>query len=114
MDIYTLIIICFTCLIGYLIYRVDDLFKFLTHWVPDRYGPLGDVSAQGYELIDSDTEWDDDEAKPGQKVRLPYMISTHIDFKTLHVHINSNTACLSNVCIYCNYIKIYTPYSNLQ
>ncbi|XP_075983975.1 TLD domain-containing protein mustard isoform X4 [Anticarsia gemmatalis] len=47
--------------------RVDDLFKFLTHWVPDRYGPLGDVSAQGYELIDSDTEWDDDEAKPGQK-----------------------------------------------
>ncbi|KAH9634209.1 hypothetical protein HF086_001411 [Spodoptera exigua] len=48
-------------------YRVDDLFKFLTHWVPDRYGPLGDVSAQGYELIDSDTEWDDDEAKPGHK-----------------------------------------------
>ncbi|XP_022824972.1 oxidation resistance protein 1 isoform X15 [Spodoptera litura] len=47
--------------------RVDDLFKFLTHWVPDRYGPLGDVSAQGYELIDSDTEWDDDEAKPGHK-----------------------------------------------
>ncbi|CAB3237511.1 unnamed protein product [Arctia plantaginis] len=47
--------------------RVDDLFKFLTHWVPDRYGPLGDVSAHGYELIDSDTEWDDDEAKPGQK-----------------------------------------------
>lgn len=47
--------------------RVDDLFKFLTHWVPDRYGPLGDVSAQGYELIDSDTEWDDDEGKPGQK-----------------------------------------------
>ncbi|KAL0895544.1 hypothetical protein ABMA27_011647 [Loxostege sticticalis] len=47
--------------------RVDDLFKFLTHWVPDRYGPLGDVTAQGYELIDSDTEWDDDEAKPGQK-----------------------------------------------
>ncbi|CAH1643337.1 unnamed protein product [Spodoptera littoralis] len=46
---------------------VDDLFKFLTHWVPDRYGPLGDVSAQGYELIDSDTEWDDDEAKPGHK-----------------------------------------------
>ncbi|XP_049887379.1 oxidation resistance protein 1 isoform X3 [Pectinophora gossypiella] len=49
--------------------RVDDLYKFLTHWVPDRYGPLGDVSAQGYELIDSDTEWDDDEAKPGQKER---------------------------------------------
>ncbi|CAK1548397.1 unnamed protein product [Leptosia nina] len=49
--------------------RVDDLFKFLTHWVPDRYGPLGDVSARGYELIDSDTEWDDDEAKPGQKER---------------------------------------------
>ncbi|XP_060810602.1 nuclear receptor coactivator 7 isoform X5 [Amyelois transitella] len=47
--------------------RVDDLFKFLTHWVPDRYGPLGDVTAQGYELIDSDTEWDDDEAKPGHK-----------------------------------------------
>ncbi|KAJ8733907.1 hypothetical protein PYW07_014458 [Mythimna separata] len=47
--------------------RVDDLFKFLTHWVPDRYGPLGDVSANGYELIDSDTEWDDDEAKPGHK-----------------------------------------------
>ncbi|XP_047039326.1 oxidation resistance protein 1 isoform X4 [Helicoverpa zea] len=47
--------------------RVDDLFKFLTHWVPDRYGPLGDVSAHGYELIDSDTEWDDDDAKPGQK-----------------------------------------------
>ncbi|VVC87989.1 unnamed protein product [Leptidea sinapis] len=22
--------------------RVDDLFKFLNHWVPDRYGPLGD------------------------------------------------------------------------
>ncbi|XP_061710235.1 oxidation resistance protein 1 isoform X9 [Cydia pomonella] len=44
--------------------RVDDLFKFLTHWVPDRYGPLGDVSAQGYELIDSDTEWDDDDHKP--------------------------------------------------
>ncbi|CAF4780589.1 unnamed protein product [Pieris macdunnoughi] len=49
--------------------RVDDLFKFLTHWVPDRYGPLGDVSAKGYELIDSDTEWDDDETKPGQKER---------------------------------------------
>lgn len=47
---------------------MDDLFKFLTHWVPDRYGPLGDVSAQGLELIDSDTEWDDDEPKPGQKV----------------------------------------------
>ncbi|XP_030027713.2 oxidation resistance protein 1 isoform X5 [Manduca sexta] len=47
--------------------RVDDLFKFLTHWVPDRYGPLGDVAAQGYELIDSDTEWDDDDAKPGHK-----------------------------------------------
>ncbi|KAM3966858.1 TLD domain-containing protein mustard isoform 3-T4 [Aphomia sociella] len=47
--------------------RVDDLFKFLTHWVPDRYGPLGDVTAQGYELIDSDTEWEDDDAKPGQK-----------------------------------------------
>ncbi|XP_063394518.1 oxidation resistance protein 1 isoform X13 [Cydia fagiglandana] len=44
--------------------RVDDLFKFLTHWVPDRYGPLGDVSAQGFELIDSDTEWDDDDHKP--------------------------------------------------
>lgn len=50
------------------LFRVDDLFKFLTHWVPDRYGPLGDVSAQGYELIDSDTEWDDDEPKHGQKV----------------------------------------------
>ncbi|XP_047514634.1 oxidation resistance protein 1 isoform X13 [Pieris napi] len=49
--------------------RVDDLFKFLTHWVPDRYGPLGDVTAKGYELIDSDTEWDDDETKPGQKER---------------------------------------------
>ncbi|XP_026324089.1 nuclear receptor coactivator 7 isoform X5 [Hyposmocoma kahamanoa] len=49
--------------------RVDDLFKFLTHWVPDRYGPLGDVAAQGYELIDSDTEWDDDEPKHGQKER---------------------------------------------
>ncbi|XP_022126632.2 oxidation resistance protein 1 isoform X14 [Pieris rapae] len=49
--------------------RVDDLFKFLTHWVPDRYGPLGDVAAKGYELIDSDTEWDDDETKPGQKER---------------------------------------------
>ncbi|XP_045512326.1 oxidation resistance protein 1 isoform X15 [Pieris brassicae] len=49
--------------------RVDDLFKFLTHWVPDRYGPLGDVSIKGYELIDSDTEWDDDETKPGQKER---------------------------------------------
>ncbi|CAG4924199.1 unnamed protein product [Colias eurytheme] len=49
--------------------RVDDLFKFLTHWVPDRYGPLGDVAARGYELIDSDTEWDDDEVKPGQKER---------------------------------------------
>ncbi|XP_072935790.1 nuclear receptor coactivator 7 isoform X3 [Epargyreus clarus] len=49
--------------------RVDDLFKFLTHWVPDRYGPLGDVAAHGYELIDSDTEWDDDDAKPGQKER---------------------------------------------
>lgn len=47
---------------------MDDLFKFLTHWVPDRYGPLGDVAAQGYELIDSDTEWDDDEPKHGQKV----------------------------------------------
>ncbi|XP_037964086.2 oxidation resistance protein 1 isoform X4 [Plutella xylostella] len=47
--------------------RVDDLFKFLTHWVPDRYGPLGDVAAQGYELIDSDTEWDDDEPRAGQK-----------------------------------------------
>ncbi|XP_028040339.1 oxidation resistance protein 1 isoform X11 [Bombyx mandarina] len=47
--------------------RVDDLFKFLTHWVPDRYGPLGDVTAQGYELIDSDTEWDDDDPKPGNK-----------------------------------------------
>ncbi|XP_052753612.1 oxidation resistance protein 1 isoform X4 [Galleria mellonella] len=47
--------------------RVDDLFKFLTHWVPDRYGPLGDVTAQGYELIDSDTEWEDDDAKPGHK-----------------------------------------------
>ncbi|KAL4705024.1 hypothetical protein ACJJTC_009812 [Scirpophaga incertulas] len=47
--------------------RVDDLFKFLTHWVPDRYGPLGDVTAQGYELIDSDTEWDDDEAKAEHK-----------------------------------------------
>ncbi|XP_063633981.1 nuclear receptor coactivator 7 isoform X20 [Cydia splendana] len=44
--------------------RVDDLFKFLTHWVPDRYGPLGDVTAQGFELIDSDTEWDDDDHKP--------------------------------------------------
>lgn len=43
---------------------VDDLFKFLTHWVPDRYGPLRDVTAQGYELIDSDTEWDDDESRP--------------------------------------------------
>lgn len=48
--------------------RVDDLYKFLTHWVPSRYGPLGDVSAQGYELIDSDTEWDDEDAKPGVKV----------------------------------------------
>lgn len=47
-------------------FSVDDLFKFLTHWVPDRYGPLGDVSVQGYELIDSDTEWDDDEAKPNK------------------------------------------------
>ncbi|GBP46390.1 Nuclear receptor coactivator 7 [Eumeta japonica] len=47
--------------------RVDDLYKFLTLWVPDRYGPLGDVSAQGYELIDSDTEWDDEDGKPGQK-----------------------------------------------
>ncbi|XP_073945943.1 TLD domain-containing protein mustard isoform X4 [Choristoneura fumiferana] len=44
--------------------RVDDLFKFLTHWVPDRYGPLGDVAAHGFELIDSDTEWDDDDQKP--------------------------------------------------
>ncbi|CAH0722765.1 unnamed protein product, partial [Brenthis ino] len=49
--------------------RVDDLFKFLTHWVPERYGPLRDVTAHGYELIDSDTEWDDDDAKPGQKER---------------------------------------------
>ncbi|XP_047543318.1 oxidation resistance protein 1 isoform X3 [Vanessa atalanta] len=49
--------------------RVDDLFKFLTHWVPERYGPLRDVAAHGYELIDSDTEWDDDDAKPGQKER---------------------------------------------
>ncbi|XP_069354314.1 nuclear receptor coactivator 7 isoform X9 [Maniola hyperantus] len=49
--------------------RVDDLFKFLTHWVPERYGPLRDVSAHGYELIDSDTEWDDDDSKPGQKER---------------------------------------------
>ncbi|KAI5642250.1 TLD domain-containing protein [Phthorimaea operculella] len=48
---------------------VDDLYKFLTHWVADRYGPLGDVTAQGYELIDSDTEFDDDDAKPGQKER---------------------------------------------
>ncbi|XP_013166673.1 PREDICTED: oxidation resistance protein 1 isoform X3 [Papilio xuthus] len=47
--------------------RVDDLYKFLTHWVPSRYGPLGDVTAQGYELIDSDTEWDDEDAKPGVK-----------------------------------------------
>ena len=47
---------------------MDDLFKFLTHWVPERYGPLRDVTAHGYELIDSDTEWDDDDAKPGQKV----------------------------------------------
>ncbi|CAG9576001.1 unnamed protein product [Danaus chrysippus] len=50
--------------------RVDDLFKFLTHWVPERYGPLRDVTAHGYELIDSDTEWDDDDAKPGQKERI--------------------------------------------
>ncbi|XP_050351858.1 nuclear receptor coactivator 7 isoform X12 [Nymphalis io] len=49
--------------------RVDDLFKFLTHWVPERYGPLRDVAAHGYELIDSDTEWDDDDAKPGHKER---------------------------------------------
>ncbi|CAH2268779.1 jg23796 [Pararge aegeria aegeria] len=49
--------------------RVDDLFKFLTHWVPERYGPLRDVTAHGYELIDSDTEWDDDDSKPGQKER---------------------------------------------
>ncbi|XP_050673175.1 nuclear receptor coactivator 7 isoform X4 [Leptidea sinapis] len=49
--------------------RVDDLFKFLNHWVPDRYGPLGDVAARGFELIDSDTEWDDDEPKTGQKER---------------------------------------------
>ncbi|CAK1600006.1 unnamed protein product [Parnassius mnemosyne] len=47
--------------------RVDDLYKFLTHWVPNRYGPLGDVAAQGYELIDSDTEWDDEDTKPGIK-----------------------------------------------
>ncbi|XP_068628973.1 nuclear receptor coactivator 7 isoform X3 [Battus philenor] len=47
--------------------RVDDLYKFLTHWVPSRYGPLGDVTAQGYELIDSDTEWDDEDTKPGIK-----------------------------------------------
>ncbi|CAH2068872.1 unnamed protein product, partial [Iphiclides podalirius] len=47
--------------------RVDDLYKFLTHWVPSRYGPLGDVTAQGYELIDSDTEWDDEDTKPGVK-----------------------------------------------
>lgn len=53
---------------------MDDLFKFLTHWVPDRYGPLGDVTAQGYELIDSDTEWDDDEAKPGQKVSCVFVV----------------------------------------
>lgn len=58
---------------------MDDLFKFLTHWVPDRYGPLGDVSAQGYELIDSDTEWDDDEAKPGHKVRfILYIIPLNV------------------------------------
>lgn len=69
MDMYSVLVAIVTILICVVVYRVDDLFKFLTHWVPDRYGPLGDVSAQGYELIDSDTEWDDDEAKPGQKVR---------------------------------------------
>ncbi|XP_063394506.1 nuclear receptor coactivator 7 isoform X4 [Cydia fagiglandana] len=56
--------------------RVDDLFKFLTHWVPDRYGPLGDVSAQGFELIDSDTEWDDDDHKP-HKVSARYSTPRH-------------------------------------
>lgn len=68
--------------------RVDDLFKFLTHWVPDRYGPLGDVAARGYELIDSDTEWEDDEGRPGQKVLSmseelrQVLYSTSIDVET--------------------------------
>ncbi|XP_077288779.1 TLD domain-containing protein mustard isoform X9 [Arctopsyche grandis] len=41
--------------------RVDDLYKFLNHWVPELYGELGDVTERGYILVDSDTELSDDE-----------------------------------------------------
>lgn len=45
----------------YFINSVDDLYKFLNHWVPELYGELGDVTERGYILVDSDTELSDDE-----------------------------------------------------
>jgi hypothetical protein len=42
-------------------FRVDDLYKYLNHWVPELYGELGDVTERGYILVDSDTELSDDE-----------------------------------------------------
>ncbi|XP_044743492.1 oxidation resistance protein 1 isoform X3 [Chrysoperla carnea] len=43
--------------------RVDDLYRFLQLWVPQRYGELTDdeIRSRGFDPVESDTElWDDD------------------------------------------------------
>ncbi|XP_039295641.1 nuclear receptor coactivator 7 isoform X3 [Nilaparvata lugens] len=48
--------------------RVDDLYRFLTLWVPHLYGDLVEekVHERGYELVESDTElWESDECGQG-------------------------------------------------
>ncbi|XP_026466263.1 nuclear receptor coactivator 7-like isoform X2 [Ctenocephalides felis] len=49
--------------------RVDDLYRFLHVWVPHLYGELNEaeIRERGYEPIDEDTDWgDEDAAKDGQ------------------------------------------------
>lgn len=50
------------------IFRVDDLYRFLTLWVPHLYGDLDEevVACRGFELVESDTElWEEAETPPG-------------------------------------------------
>lgn len=81
------------CFITFCVFRVDDLYKFLSHWVPELYGELGDVTQRGYTLVDSDTElWDDEVTTPGDKVKIFIII---IFCKNLFVTSELND-CMSN------------------
>lgn len=56
---------------------MDDLYRFLHVWVPHLYGELNEaeIRERGYEPIDEDTDWGDEDAA---KVRFFLIISLSI------------------------------------